>query len=374
MSFALEGPLLLLKRCLVLNLDELDVEQLVAYEGYEYRIGNGKSGVQLNVKTCPNCGREDYKVYLNAETGLGNCFGCNYKYNKYKFIKVSRGFTRHGDLVRYVDGITPSVSYKPKVHPDAYKLNTDWKLPINKKLELEEDLPQYLKDRGVDGKLCKRFDLRICENGFYKYNDFNERSRFVDFSNRIIIPVHSIDGELVTFQGRDTTGEADKKYLFPNMLPGTARFIYNSHYALKQKAKKIVLSEGVFDVFAVTKALESDLKYVDYTACGTFGKHLSIAVSNVNSADQLTDLYKLYEEGVEEFIILWDGEPKAIKAAIEAALSLEAYGLYTTVAKLSGDKDPADSTLLEILGAIDSRAKPSKFDLMRMRLKVHEHL
>jgi DNA primase len=355
-----------------LNLEILDTEQLVSYLGYEYRVGNGKNGVQLNLRLCPNCGRQEYKVYLNADTGLGNCFQCNIGLNKYKLIKLTLGLATHGAVCRYVDSVSTVVTYRPKVHPDAYKLNTDWKLPLNKRIELEEDLPQYLKDRGINAKLAKRFDIRICENGFYKYQDFNERSHFVDFSNRIILPVHDIDGELVTFQGRDTTGTSEKKYLFPNMLPGTARFIYNAHLALKNKAKKVVLSEGCFDVFATTEALESDVGYKDFAACGTFGKHLSIAATNVNSADQLTDLYKLKEGGVEEFIVLWDGERKAIAAAIEAALNLTGYGFNATVARLSDGNDPAEATREEVLRAIDMRTKPTKFDLMRMRLSADE--
>jgi DNA primase len=356
------------------DLDNLDVEQLVSYLGYDYRVSNGNSGVQLNLRSCPACHRQDFKVYVNADSGLGNCFQCNVGLNRYKLIKLTLGLASHQDVVKYVKTVSPSVSYKPKVHPDAYKLNSDWVLPINRKIELEEDVPEYLRSRGIDAKLSKRFDLRICEAGFYKYKDFTDRNRFVDFSNRILLPVHDITGNLVTFQGRDITGESEKKYLFPNMLPGTARFIYNAHYALKNKASKIVLSEGCFDVFATTTALESDVAFKDFAACGTFGKHLSISSTNVNTADQLTDLFRLAEEGVEEFIVLWDGEPEAIKAAIVAALSLQGYGLNATVARLSDGQDPAEAGTDKILSALAERRKPSKLDLIRMRLLANECL
>lgn len=355
-------------------LDNLDVEQLVSYLGYDYRVSNGQSGVQLNLKQCPSCGRTDYKVYMNAETGLGNCFGCSIGLNRYKLIKLTNKLSTHGDVVRFVDLVSDTVSYRPKVDPKAYKLNEDWKLPINRKIELDEDLPEYLKERNVNAKLCKRFDLRYCRFGFYKYNDFNNNCRFVDFSNRIIIPVHDIDGNLVTFQGRDISGIAEKKYLFPNMLPGTGRYIYNAHYALENRFKKIVLNEGCFDVFATTNALESDIKYKDFTACGTFGKHLSIATTNVLTTDQLSDLFKLSESGVDEFILMWDGESKAIEAQMEAAICLNNYGLNTTVAVLKDDLDPAESTVADVLGALDTRFKPTKFDLMKLRLKANEYI
>lgn len=354
----------------MINLNELDVEQLVSYEGYEYRVSNGKNGLQLNVKTCPRCRREDYKVYLNAESGLGNCFGCEQKYNRYTFVKLSRGFVLHSEVNRYLSSIAPSVSYRPKMPASHYKLNLDWKLPLNKRIELEEDVPEYLSERKVNAKLCKRFDIRICNNGFYEYEDFFDRKRFVDFSNRIIIPVYSIEDELVTFQGRDITGKSEKKYLFPNMLPGTGRYIYNANYALKNKAKKVVLSEGVFDVFATTRALETDIKYQSFAACGTFGKHLSIATKNSNTDDQLSDLIKLKLGGVDEFILMWDGERKALIAAVEVAIQLNGLGLYTTVAKLSDDLDPDETPLELVLAAIEKRSKPTSLDLMRMKLAV----
>lgn len=350
------------------NLDSLDVEQLIAYEGYEYRVSHGNNGLQLNVKTCPACNRQDYKVYINAESGLGNCFGCSRTFNKYTFVKYSRGFSKHSEIIRYIDSITSVVSYKPKMPAAHYKLNLDWKLPLNKKIELDEDLPDYLIRRGINAKIAKRFDLRVCDYGFYKYDDFFGRTKFVDFSKRIIIPVTDIDGGLVTFQGRDFTLKAEKKYLFPNMLPGTGRYIYNAHYALKNKAKKVILNEGSFDVFATTQALESDLKYRSFMACGTFGKHLSIAQKNTMTDDQLSDLVKLYQEGVDEFIIMWDGEHKAVLAAMEAALQLNSYGLNTTVARLFDDLDPAETEPSVLLKAVDCRFKPTKFDLIRMRL------
>src|SRR3712207_3908605 len=110
-----------------MNLDDLDIEQLVSYEGYEYRISNGNNGLQINVKTCPSCHREDYKVYFNAETGLGNCFGCSKGFNKYKFVKAARSFTNHGDVMRYLNTVGPQVSYRPRMPAKHYKLNLDWK-------------------------------------------------------------------------------------------------------------------------------------------------------------------------------------------------------------------------------------------------------
>lgn len=350
------------------NLDEIDIEQLVAYEGFNYRLSNGNSGLQLNLQECPKCHCSDYKVYFNAETGFGNCFKCDAVYNKFSFVKAARRIGQNRDVFGYLSSIAGTVRAKPRVALKQSKVNLDWKLPLNKRIELDEDLPAYLVDRNIDAKISKRFNLRVCDVGFYQYTDFNEQTKFVDFSNRIIIPVIDIDGDLATFQGRDMTGKADKKYLFPNMLPGTARYIYNAHYCLKNKFKVGVLCEGAFDVFATTIALESDVGFKDYCALGTFGKHLSIGKKNRNVKDQLTDLMALKVGGVERFVLLWDGEAKAKLKAYETALLLKTYGLDCKVGFLPTDCDPAECSSQEVLDAIDNAFNPTPLGLATYRL------
>jgi DNA primase len=354
----------------MMDLNQIDIEQLIAFEGYEYRLSSGNRGLQINCKTCPACNRTDYKVYFNAESGLGNCFGCDEKFNKFKFVKFARGLADNASIMRYLDGIYQSVSYKPRPNiVVSDKINKDWVMPLNRKIEADEDLPQYLKDRGIDAKLAKRFDLRVCDNGFYKYTDYSDKQKAVDFSERIIIPIYDIDGNPATFQGRDMKGTSNRKYLFPNMLPGTARYIYNSNYIVKNKIKKVVLNEGVFDVFATTKALESEVGYKEWAAAGTFGKHFSIQAQGITIKDQLSDLAIMREAGVEEFVIMWDGERNARLAALKAGLRLKAFGFPVTVALgLPDGCDPAESTIKQVLEALDNRVTPTEMQLIRHRI------
>lgn len=352
------------------QLEDIDIEQLVAYEGYEYRLSSGSSGLQLNVKTCPHCGSDDWKVYFNADSGLGNCFRCDTKYNKFKFIKICRGYTDHAQVFKYVNSLGSCVRYKPRAVQTFTKVNKDWKLPLNTKITSVEDIPEYLKARNIDLKISERFDLRKCDAGFYTYKNHHDKQAAVDFSDRIIIPIRDIEGNLQTFQGRDTSGKADKKYLFPNMLPASGAFIYNAHYALENNYKKIILNEGAFDVFATTQALESDVTFNEYCALGTFGKHLGVDRYNTAAKDQLADLFRLRENGLEEVVFLWDGEAKAIIAAMQAALKLENYGFKNVkVGILPEGCDPAETTKEEVLKAIKEAKQVTKLSLSRYRMK-----
>lgn len=357
-----------------MNFDTIEPENLVAMLGFEYKVSTGNSGVQINVRDCPNCGATGYKVYLNYESGLGNCFKCNIGFNKFKFAYLY--FNKDGKaLNKFFNVNYDDLRYYPRKSEKKSKVSLerkDWKLPYFIETKDSKEATDYLTDRKITDKLITRFNLKYCAKGSYTYKDFDDVEQEVNFSKRIIIPIFDIEGKLVTFQGRDITGKSNRKYLFPNRLPGTGRFIYNSHYAINNKAKICILNEGVFDVFATTNALESDVAFKDYCAIGSFGKNLSMQSSALNLDDQLSDLFKLQKNGVERFVILWDGEREANLAALKACLKAKSYGLNFYVSYLPRNCDPAESTELEILDSISKAFVPSKLDLLRFRLNATE--
>jgi DNA primase len=95
------------------------------------------------------------------------------------------------------------------------------------------------------------------------------------YNRRVLIPIYDLDGKLVSFQGRDITGTAEKKYLFP---PGYARatgeHLYNGHNVIGRPSD-VVVGEGAFDVIAIKVAFDADPTLRDVVPVGTFGKHLS---------------------------------------------------------------------------------------------------
>ena len=55
-------------------LDLLDMGDFFEHEGIEFREKTGSSGEQYNLHYCPACGDSKWRVWMNQETGLGNCF------------------------------------------------------------------------------------------------------------------------------------------------------------------------------------------------------------------------------------------------------------------------------------------------------------
>ena len=319
----------------------LDMEFYLDREGIEYKNTHGSSGPQLNLRECPSCGGDKFKVYLNAENGLGNCFhgSCEARFNKYTFIKAHLD-TEDFKVVRaHVGAALRDQGYRPSKQIEIKATDIEKQLctlPISFALPINKRNLKYLTNRGISADIAEYFHLRWCENAFYYFEKTNGKSGWQDFSKRVIIPVFDLDGNLVTFQGRDTTETAEQKYLFPSGLPGTARFLYNGHNAIG--ASRVTMGEGSFDVMAIHIALAADENTADVGVVGSFGKHLSYGARDCR--DQLGALMELKAKGLKEVTIMWDGEQPALMDAIKAALKIKSIGLVAKIALMPKGKDP----------------------------------
>ena len=318
-------------------LDRIDIESWMDREGVRYRVTRGARGVQLNVKECPCCGNSSWKVYINQDSGLGNCFSgdCEKKFNKWSFIKASLGHLQVRDVVEHVKNVAREQGWRPpRKTAVAVNLNTELKLPKSVALPVHGRNLKYLENRNISCDIAKYFSLRFSMNGKFDYLDEEGRKRVQDYSKRIIIPVFDLVGDLVSFQGRDITGQAEKKYLFPPGYASTGSHLYNGQNA--HGAEDVVIGEGAFDVMATKIALDGQMDLRSVIPIGSFGKHLS----HGDDDSQLAKLLTLQEGGLKRVTIMWDGEDKAIEAAIETGLLLRKYGFLARIAVLPKDRDP----------------------------------
>lgn len=332
-------------------LDQIDMECYLDREGLDYKITIGSNGRQLNVRECPVCGGGNHKVYLNAETGLGNCFhgDCEAKFNKFTFIRAHLG-TDDTRVVRlHLQEVAREMGWRPKrAAIKEVVLDTDWELPDSFELPIEGLNLTYLENRGITQEITRYFHLRYCDVGWYHYVDDEGQPRRQFFGGRVIIPVFDLDGKLVTFQGRDISGESERKYLFPNKLPGTGRFLYNGHNAVG--ASRVVVGEGAFDVMAIKIAVDEEMALRDYVPVGTFGKHLSYG--HTEGDDQLGRFVKLRDRGLREVVFMWDGEARALADAMKAGDMLRRLGIKVRIAQLPKGKDPNEVPASVVAGAI----------------------
>lgn len=344
-------------------LNKLDIGHYLDREGIDYKETTGTRGMQYNLRTCPVCGGDKWKVFIGAESGLGNCFSgsCDKKFNKFSFIQAHSRLAGK-NLMEHIKAVGQEVGWRPaRKSSVAMHLNTaDLKLPDSFPLPINGQNLKYLQNRGFGLDIVKYMGLRYCLKGFHPYLKPDGTQGWQPFHKRIIIPVVDLDGNLVSFQGRDITGQAEKKYLFPTGYAVTGSHLYNGHNV--RDTSRIVMNEGVFDVAATKIALDEDESLRDVVPIGSFGKHLS--------PDQIQKFEVLRARGVREVTIMWDGEVAALDDAILAGGQLKALGFSVRIALLPKDKDPNEVPPSVVRQAFYSALPLTHANAVKMRMEV----
>lgn len=348
-------------------LDTIDVESFFDMEGIDYRRTHGSSGTQLNVRECPACGNSNWKVYINADTGFGNCFAgdCETRFNKWTFMFHYIDAARSRDVAEYARGLAREMGWRAKKKTSAAteEAKGSPKLPKSFEIPIKGRNLKYLEERGIDTDTARFFHLRFAKKGYFYY-EVDGKKRWQTYVDRVLIPVFDLEGVLVSFQGRDITGKQEPKYLFPPGYASTGRFLYNGHNA--HGLKRVVIGEGAFDVMAIKLALDEDMDLRDVGHVGTFGKHLSHGDSE--GSDQLGQLLQLKQGGLVEVTFMWDGEPRALCDAADAALLLNKHGFKTRIAVLPDGKDPNEVPRSVVRQAYWQAIPGTKLNLMRLKM------
>ena len=342
----------------------IEPRDFLEQEGIEFKETRGSSGPQFNVKTCPVCGASKWKVFVNQESGVGNCFSgsCEARFNKYKFIKAQLGLDDRA-TVAYVRQLAGSRGWRPvSTKRVAVAVQESPSLPLSYKLPMADGgMLGYLVNRGVTADLAKYYDLRFCLDGWFNYMKDDGSRGGQNYSMRVLIPIYDIEGVMVSFQGRDITGTAEKKYLFPPGFASTGKHLYNIQNVIMSDT--VVVGEGVFDVIAIDAALREDPALHKVATVGTFGKHLS------QGPDSQLERFKLLaNKGLKSVVFMWDGEVQATDDALAAARLIIGLGLAVRVAVLPFAKDPNEVDKQTVREAF-YRAKPFT-ELMALQLMM----
>lgn len=319
-------------------LAKVDLENYLDMEGVGYRFSNGTRGQQLILDECPFCNEGGGKTYVNAETGLGNCFhgSCGVKFNKRKLFRQVSGLSGKA-FVDHIKATAENFGWMPKrERPVVTMAALQFPKPMNP-LPFNGRELKYLQDRGVTAESCEWFNLSYChEKAWWGYNLSDGTEKWVNYSRRVIIPIMDLSGTLVCFQGRDVTGEQLPKYLFPVGFAVAGKHIYNANSFEDGVHNHLIVGEGAFDAIAIHQALKGDPGCKSMLAVATFGMHLS-----GGDDGQIDRFVQLRERGLKTVTLMWDGEGKAIAQAVKSGLQLAELGLQVRIAQLPAGYDPA---------------------------------
>lgn len=187
-------------------------------------------------------------------------------------------------------------------------------LPKESTVELPGIHRQYLVNRGFDPEeICKRYHIKACYNtGKFKF--------------RLIIPI-IMDDKVVNFTARSVADVSPKYKHCPNekAITPMRSCIYNIDSVLDT----VLIVEGPLDVWRIGKG--------------------SVALMGIEFTEEQIEL--LQQKELKKAVVMFDGEPQAIRQATKLAAKLSAFVPIVYVIELPIGKDPDTldpKTILEI--------------------------
>lgn len=304
-----------------------DIESYLSSVGIPYKTdGKNVGSNDVNI-CCPFCGEHRYHLGIHRTNGKLNCWVCRFD-----------GETKKPNIIRLIMSlesipypkamvIFDKFSYDGEQEEIVYNRVTKVQLPDEAEdfestsFIRQRDLAlSYLMSRGFGWEHINQYKLKFCPNGGYAY--------------RIIVPIY-VDGELVTYIGRDYTWRSDLRY---KNCP-----VKDSIYTPKQilyplddfKGRHLRLVEGVTDRWRLG----------------------SIAMAIMTSKLSREQRALIISLKIDAISIIFD--PGALKFAYLVAEDLSPFIPQIKVVELE-DGDVADHTKDEVL-VVEDKASWLKF-------------
>lgn len=312
---------------------------------------------------CPFHGEKTPSFSVNPQLGLYYCFGCQAKGDAIRFVQETEqlSFVEAVEKLAAACGVvltedTSGAAGRRKERRDLIDAVAEAAEFYHQRLLRAPDAGQargYLRSRGYDGEVIRRFGLGWAPNGWdvmvksvrHSSHDLvraglafpNRSGHATDFfRGRLLFPIANPTGDVISFGGRILPGQDGPKYKNTSQTPlyDKSNTLYGLHLAKKQMATSGVgvLCEGYTDVIAFHLA------------------GVETAVATCGTAATKDHIKLLQRMGVEKLILAYDADV-AGQAANDRFHEWERVGELTVhVLGLPAGQDPAD------LGRLDPGA------------------
>lgn len=332
-------------------LSQRDTEFLVRELAKELDAKPDGAGKNL-IARCPRCGKEGkFGVYTGRQTQqkkpfMSHCFSCGCSTYTLEGLLELLG---REDLM-----IAPTTDLNAR-------LDTNLLFPLEEPPEIDDTLSvialpdfyrrcftdPYLKSRGFTYDDYEYFQVGTTRGLNFRYDAY------------VIFPIID-DGDVVGYVSRHTWSKDEidrhnsrvrrkggyRVLRFRNSTENDfVRLLYNYDAVKEGVTDTVIITEGIFDVIALTRKLELyENEYV--AAVATFGKKIS-----------RTQIYKLQAKGVKTVILGYDGD--AVEAIKKTADELNAYFRVFIADIPDAGKDWEDLGDEEIYGIFSYRLRTS---------------
>ncbi len=343
-----------------------DLVQLVTQYLQLKRVGRSWTGL------CPFHSEKTPSFNVNGEAGFYKCFGCGRGGDAIEFLReiehldfpaaVERLAGRAGIQLSYTTKDEGAGQRKRKVLLDAVARAVEW---YHERLVSGPDAGAaraYLRDRGLDGDTVRHWQIGwapddwdqlasalklpsdvLSESGL---GFVNRRGRQQDaFRNRVLFPIHDVNGVAVGFGGRILPGGEGPKYKNSqdSAIYHKSRVLYGLHLAKDDavRSDEVIVCEG----------------YTDVIGFATAGLPRAVATCGTALTDDHVKLLRRFSKRV---VLAFDADAAGQAAAERFYEWEQRFEIDVAVADLPDGVDPADlaRTDPERLEAAVTDAKP----------------
>lgn len=294
---------------------------------------------------CPFHADNNASMSVSTRLDMFQCFACKKAGNVFNFVSEMENIS-YGDAIRLL------------AKEDGYEIENTNKLDNHQKKDYEilnlaikfyqnninsnfgENAINYLEARKIDRETIKNFDIGLSVSkqpltnfllNKYDLNSLidlgltNTESKDI-FSDRIMIPIHDLNGNPIGFGGRVYQTKDSSKYINTKAtkLFDKSNILYNYHRAHTKLSKdeSIIVMEGYFDVIRAF----------------TIGVNNCVAPMGTSLTKNHVQILKKITNNV---ILCFDGDEAGKQATIRAIPILEAANMKVKVIRLD-EKDPDD--------------------------------
>lgn len=296
---------------------------------------------------CPFHNDTNPSMSVSREKQIYKCFSCGASGNIFTFIRDYE----HIDMKDVLELLAPragvtlnnvSVSKKTTKYDKYYEIynltNKFYQNNINTKDGIRAK--EYLKNRQITDELIKEFEIGLSLDSMDSLTKILTKKGYdalsLDriglssnnhdlFINRIMVPIHDINGRVVAFSGRVYNKKSDHKYVNTKeteiFKKGTILYNYHRCKEIARRSKFVILMEGYMDVF---RASSVDIKNV-------------VAIMGTALTEEQTNLVKKLSSNV---YLCLDGDAPGQKAMLSIGEQLEKIGITVKIVCLTNDEDP----------------------------------
>lgn len=256
--------------------DKLDILDVVSKDVILKKSGGNYWGL------CPFHKEKTPSFSVNPAKGIYKCFGCGEGGDALSYLIKTRGVT-FAELIKEL-----AVEFGLELpNTFSHEKNKDVKEQMIKACAKAADFYQhslfassegasalsYLSNRGIDEKIIKRYMLGFAnKESNYLYlelkkqftNEILEKAGlilktskgdYIDrFRNRISIPIHDENGDIVAFGARALEEGQNPKYLnsSDSLIYNKSKLLYGLYFAKDsvKQSDSIIIMEGYFDVIS----------------------------------------------------------------------------------------------------------------------------